>query len=79
MKRSTNFIKIFNYIFMCLAIAAMLGCFTFTLFFGIASINAITQVGFAQFIVLLILCATFSVIGNGFMYAAGTLYDNVRK
>lgn len=74
-----NIINCFKYMLICILTILMFCCFVFTLFFGIASINAIVHASFLQIIALFSLFALFCIVGNSFMSATERLYKSVRR
>lgn len=71
--------KCFKYMLISMLLAIMFSCFVFALFFGIATIAAITQMSLRCFIVLFSFCYLFGLAGNSFMVIAGQLYASVRS
>ena len=71
--------KCFKYMLISVLLAVMLSCFVFALFFGIATIAAITQMSLRCFIVLFSFCYLFGLAGNSFMTVADQLYTSVRS
>ena len=73
-----NIINSIKYVLICISVIIAFSCFTVTLLFGIAGLNAITQAGILQIIALFSFCITFSIVGNSFMIVTERLYKSVR-
>ena len=58
-------IKLFGYLFLGIALVATICCFTFTLFFGISAVAAISHTAITEFIVLFSLCSVLMLLGSG--------------
>ena len=72
-------IKFFKLLLISIIASIMIGCLTLTLFFGIAVISAIAQVGFAQLTVLFSLSCLFGIASYGSMLLLDILYASVRR
>ena len=71
--------KLLKYILLCPVFCIMLCCFVLALFFGVASISAITQVAFCELIVLFSFCYLFSFAGSQFLVIADQLYASATR